>query len=147
MLYHSGVEAEAMANKLVSEHVGYGYGRALDVPFETAVERARESLKSQGFGVLCEINIKEKLKEKLGVDFANYLILGACNPPLAYQALQREMNLGLLLPCNVVVYQKNGKTFVAAVDAVKMLSVVENSALAEIAGQVNEKLQRVIDNL
>ena len=136
-----------MANELVGEHVGYGYGRALEVPFEAAVQRARESLKSEGFGVLCEINIKEKLKEKLGVDFTNYLILGACNPPLAYKALQNEMNLGLLLPCNVVVYEKSGKIFVAAIDALKLLSVVENSALGEIAGQVNEKLQRVIDNL
>jgi len=136
-----------MGNKPVGEHVGYGYGRTLDAPFEAAAQRARESLKSEGFGVLCEINIKEKLKEKLGVDFTNYLILGACNPPLAYKALQNEMNLGLLLPCNVVVYEKDGKTFVAAVDAAKMLSVVENSALIETAGLVNEKLRRVIDNL
>lgn len=131
----------------ISEHVGYGYGRALDLPFEAAVQRAREALKSEGFGVLCEINIREKLKEKLGVDFTNYLILGACNPPLAYKALQNEMNLGLLLPCNVVVYEKSGKTFVAAVDAVKMLSVVENPALGDTAAQVNDKLRRVIDTL
>jgi uncharacterized protein (DUF302 family) len=136
-----------MRNKPASEQVGYGYSRVLDVPFETAAQRARESLKSEGFGVLCEINIKEKLKEKLGVDFTNYLILGACNPPLAYKALQNEMNLGLLLPCNVVVYEKSSETVVAAVDAVKMLSVVENSALGEIARQVNQKLRRVIDNL
>jgi uncharacterized protein (DUF302 family) len=143
-------EAGVMGNKPVSEsglNVGYGYGRALDVPFEAAVQRAREALKSEGFGVLCEINIREKLKEKLGLDFTNYLILGSCNPPLAYKALQNEMNLGLLLPCNVVVYEKGGKVFVAAVDAVKMLSVVENSALVEIAGQVNQKLRRLIDNL
>jgi uncharacterized protein (DUF302 family) len=136
-----------MGNKLVSEHVGYGYGRTLDMPFEAAVQRARESLKSEGFGVLCEINVKEKLKEKLGVDFTNYLILGACNPPLAYKALQNEMSLGLLLPCNVVVYEESGKTFVAAVDAVKMLSVVENPALGDTAAQVNVKLRRVIDKL
>jgi uncharacterized protein (DUF302 family) len=127
--------------------VGYGYGRALDVPFDSAVERAKEILKSEGFGVLCEIDIKEKLKEKLGVDFVNYMILGACNPPLAYHALQQEMNIGLLLPCNVVVYEKSGKTFVAAIDASKMLSIVGNSALEATAGQVNDKLRRVIDNL
>ena len=130
-----------------SADAGYGYGRALDLPFETAVQRARESLKSEGFGVLCEINLKEKLKEKLGVDFANYLILGACNPPLAYSALQQEMNIGLLLPCNVVVYEKEGKSFVAAVDAAKMLSVVGNPALEATARQVNEKLRRVIDGI
>jgi uncharacterized protein (DUF302 family) len=127
--------------------VGYGYGRTLDQPFDAAVQRARESLKSEGFGVLCEIDIREKLKEKLGVDFTNYTILGACNPPLAHNALQQEMNIGLLLPCNVVVYEKGGKSFVAAVDAVKMLSVVGNSALEATAVQVNGKLRRVIDNL
>ncbi len=127
--------------------VGYGYGRTLDLTFDTALQRARESLKAQGFGVLCEIDIKEKLKEKLGVDFANYVILGACNPPLAHRALQQEMNIGLLLPCNVVVYEKGGKSFVAAIDAVKMLSVVDNPALEATAGQVNDKLRQVIDNL
>ena len=127
--------------------VGYGYGRTLNLPFGTAVQRARESLKSEGFGVLCEIDIKEKLREKLGVDFVNYLILGACNPPLAYGALQQEMNIGLLLPCNVVIYEKDGKSFVGAIDAAKMLSVVGNPALTATADQVNKKLQRAIDNL
>jgi uncharacterized protein (DUF302 family) len=127
--------------------VGYGYARILDLPFETALKQARECLKSEGFGVLCEINIQEKLKEKLGVDFTNYVILGACNPPLAYNALQHEMNLGLLLPCNVVVYEKEGKSFIASVDAAKMLSVVGNSALEPVARQVNEKLQRVINKV
>lgn len=127
--------------------VGYGYGKNLAVPFDTAVQRARESLKSEGFGVLCEINIREKLKEKLGVDFNNYVILGACNPSLAYGALQQEMNLGLLLPCNVIVYEKDGASFVGAIDAARMLSVVGNPALQPTAEQVNQKLRRVIDNL
>ena len=127
--------------------IGYGYGRTLELSFDNAVQRAKESLKSEGFGVLCEIDIKEKLKEKLGVDFENYLILGACNPPLAYHALQQEMNIGLLLPCNVVVYEKSGQVVVAAVDANKMLSVVGNSALESTAEQVNEKLRHVIDKL
>jgi len=127
--------------------VGYGYGRTLNLSFGAAAQRARESLKSEGFGVLCEIDIKEKLKEKLGVDFVNYLILGACNPPLAYGALQQEMNIGLLLPCNVVVYEKEGKSFVGAIDAAKMLSVVGNPALEATAEQVNQRLHRVIDNL
>ena len=127
--------------------LGYGYGRSLDLPFDAAVQRARDSLKSEGFGVLCEINIREKLKEKLGVDFVNYMILGACNPPLAHGALQLEMNIGLLLPCNVVVYERSGKSFVAAVDAARMLSVVGNPALQVTAAQVNDKLRRVIDKL
>jgi uncharacterized protein (DUF302 family) len=127
--------------------LGYGYARILDLAFEMALKQARECLKSEGFGVLCEIDIKDKLKEKLGVDFTNYVILGACNPPLAYNALQQEMNLGLLLPCNVVVYEKEGKSIVAAVDAAKLLSVVGNNALEPVALQVNEKLQRVIDKI
>ena len=127
--------------------LNYGYGRILDQPFDVALQRTRESLKSEGFGVLCEIDIKEKLKEKLGVEFPNYVILGACNPPLAYHALQEEINLGLLLPCNVVVYEKDGKSFVAAINASRMLSIVGNAALEGTAGQVNEKLERVINNL
>lgn len=130
-----------------TSEIGYGYGRTLDLSFTEAVERAREALKSEGFGVLCEIDIKEKLKEKLGVDFRNYLILGACNPPLAYQTLQEELDIGLLLPCNVVVYEQDGRSVVAAVDAVKMLSVVGNPKLESTASQVNEKLRRVIDSL
>jgi uncharacterized protein (DUF302 family) len=137
---------DKMAGQL-SNDVGYGYGRLLNISFETALQRARESLKAEGFGVLCEIDIKSKLKEKLGINFSNYVILGACNPPLAHQALQMEMNLGLLLPCNVIVYEKDGNSFVASIDAAKMLSVVNNPMLASIAGEVNEKLRRVIDNL
>jgi uncharacterized protein (DUF302 family) len=127
--------------------ISYGYGRTLDLPFAQAVERTREALKSEGFGVLCEIDIREKLKEKLGVDFRNYVILGACNPPLAYQTLQEELGIGLLLPCNVVVYEQDGHSVVSAVDAVKMLSVVGNARLDATASQVNEKLRRVIDSL
>jgi uncharacterized protein (DUF302 family) len=97
--------------------------------------------------VLCEIDISQKLKEKLGIDFYRYLILGACNPPLAYQALQEETDLGLLLPCNVVVYEREGRTVVSAIDADKMLSIVGNSKLETVTKQVNEKLRRVIDSI
>jgi uncharacterized protein (DUF302 family) len=135
------------ASRQAGTHTVYGYGKLLDLPFDSALQRIKDSLKSQGFGVLCEIDIKAKLKEKIGVDFANYVILGACNPPLAYQALQQDMDLGLLLPCNVVVYEKDGKSYAAAIDAAKMLSIVGNSMLEATAGQVNKKLQRVIDNL
>ena len=125
----------------------YGYERTVSVPFEQAVERAREALKTEGFGVLCEIDIKEKLKEKLGVEFQNYVILGACNPQLAYRTLQEELNIGLLLPCNVVVYEKDGSTTVAAIDAAKMLSVVGNERLESVATEVNDKLRRAVDNV
>ena len=129
------------------QHSKYGYSRTLDVSYSEAVGRAREALKAEGFGVLCEIDIKEKLKEKLGVDFRNYVILGACNPALAYQTLQEEINIGLLLPCNVIVYEQDGRSVVAAVDAARMLSVVGNPKLESTTSQVNEKLRRVIDNL
>ena len=97
--------------------------------------------------MLCEIDIHGKLKEKLGVDFRDYVILGACNPALAYEALQEEIGIGLLLPCNVVVYDDDGRTVVSAVDAARMLSIVGNPNLTSAADQVNEKLRRVIDNL
>lgn len=137
-----------MSKQATTESViGYGYSRTLDLPYSQAVERAREALKAEGFGVLCEIDIKEKLKERLGVDFRNYVILGACNPALAYQTLQEELSIGLLLPCNVVVYEQDGRSVVAAIDAAKMLSVIGNPKLEAPAGQVNEKLRRVIDSL
>ena len=127
--------------------ITYGYSRTLDLAYEQAVESTREALKAEGFGVLSEIDIKDKLKEKLGVDFRNYVILGACNPALAYETLQQELDIGLLLPCNVIVYELEGKTIVSAVDAAKMLSVVGNPKLESTAGKVNEKLRRVIDSL
>lgn len=136
------------SNQITTEsEIGYGYSRTLDLPYSRAVERARESLKAEGFGVLCEIDIKEKLKEKLGIDFRHYIILGACNPSLAYQALQEELSIGLLLPCNVVVYEQEGRSVVAAIDAAKMLSVIGNPRLEAIASQVNEKLRQVIGGL
>ncbi len=128
-------------------HTGYGYGREVDIEFGKAIDRAKELLKDEGFGVLCEIDMRAKLKEKLGVEFRNYVVLGVCNPPIAYQALQSELNLGLLLPCNVAVYEKGTRTAVVAVDAAKMLSIVGNPALGEAAAQVNEKLRRVIDRI
>jgi len=138
-------------SQIVSEkneaEIGYGFSRKLNLGFEQAIERAKETLKAEGFGVLSEINIAEKFKEKLGVDFRNYVILGACNPPIAYQALQLEAALGLLLPCNVVVYEEGEKTVVAAIDAAKMMSVVGNPKLEAAAAEVNEKLQRAIANL
>lgn len=131
----------------VSTKSGYGFSRTLNVPFDEALARTHAALKNEGFGVLAEINIKEKLQEKLGVDFRNYVILGACNPPLAYQTLQEEIEIGLLLPCNVIVYEQDGQSVVSAIDAAKMMTVVGNPKLAPTAEQVNEKLRRVIESL
>jgi uncharacterized protein (DUF302 family) len=127
--------------------IEYGYGRSVELPFQKAIERITETLKEEGFGILSRIDVHEKLKEKLGVDIQNYVILGACNPPIAHQSLQAEPNIGLLLPCNVVVYESEGRTIVAAIDAPKMLSIVENHALEEAARQVNEKLRRAVDRI
>ena len=132
------------------QHSKYGFSKTIDVPYEEAVEKARTALKEEGFGVLCEIDIKEKLKEKLGVDFRKYVILGACNPSLAYKTLQQEINIGLLLPCNVIVYEADeaGKSVVAAIDAKMMLSVVgDNATLDAVATEINEKLKRVVAQL
>ena len=128
----------------------FGFSKTVGLPYKEAVEKTRDALKDEGFGVLCEIDLKEKLKEKLGVDFRNYVILGACNPPLAYKTLQLEINIGLLLPCNVIVYEaeETGKSVVAAIDATTMLSVAGgNPALELVATEVNEKLKRVVAQL
>ena len=132
------------------QHSKYGFSKTVNLPYEEAVERARAALKAEGFGVLCEIDIKDKLKEKLGVDFRNYVILGACNPQLAFKTLQQEINIGLLLPCNVIVYEADepGKSVVAAIDAKTMLSVVgDNATLDAVAVEVNENLKRVVAQL
>jgi uncharacterized protein (DUF302 family) len=125
----------------------YGYVVRVDLPFEDAVARMEAGLKNEGFGVLCKIDIQAKLKEKLGVEFPRYVILGACNPPLAYQALQEEINLGLLLPCNAIVYERNGQVHVGVVDAEKMLSVVGNPGMEPMARDVNRKLRSVVNKI
>jgi len=130
------------------QHSKFGFSKTIDLPYEKAVEKTRGALKDGGFSVLCEIDLKEKLKEKLAVDFRKYVILGACNPPLAYKTLQQEINIGLLLPCNVIVYEADeaGQSTVAAIDARAMLSVVggNNETLELITTEVTEKLKRVI---
>jgi uncharacterized protein (DUF302 family) len=123
----------------------YGYRREVSLPFDEAVARTYEKLKDEGFGVLTEIDLKEKFREKLDVDFRKYVILGACNPSIAHQALQEEIDLGLLLPCNVIVYEKDGGSVVAAVDARSMLSVTDNKNLEEPASLVNKKLVSAIN--
>jgi len=112
--------------------------------FEEAVDRARAELKDEGFGILCEIDVQATLREKLGIEREPYVILGACNPPLAHRALEAEPDLGTLLPCNVVVYRLDGETHIAAVDPERMLSIVENDALAPVAAEVRERLAAVV---
>ena len=116
-------------------------------PFEEVVQRVREELKSEGFGVLCEIDVQATLKEKLGVNGEPYTILGACNPPLAHQALAAEPDLGVLLPCNVIVYQRDGDTHISAIDAERMLSIVGNEQLAPIAADVKRRFGEVVSRV
>jgi len=116
-----------------------------ELPFADAVARVREELTREGFGVLTEIDVQATLEQKLGVDREPYLILGACNPPLAHRALEAEPELGALLPCNVIVYQEQGQTRIAAVDAEQMLSIVGNDELASTAGEVRRRLEAVVE--
>lgn len=137
-------------NAAQTEQQKYGFNRTVELAFDDAVEKTREVLKTEGFGVLSEIRLDEKLKEKLGVDFRRYIILGACNPSLAFKTLQEDINVGLLLPCNVVVYEADdkNKSVVAAVDAKAMLSVVgENAEIEKTAADVNERLRRAVESI
>jgi uncharacterized protein (DUF302 family) len=129
----------------MSTATGYTLTAATTVPFADAVERVRAELKEEGFGVLCEIDVQATLREKLGVEREPYTILGACNPTLAHEALTAEPQLGTLLPCNVVVYERDGKTVIAAIDAERMLSIVGNDQLAGIAARVRAKLAAVVE--
>jgi uncharacterized protein (DUF302 family) len=126
----------------------YYISKTLETTFEQAVDRVTESLKMEGFGVLTEINIHDKLKEKLDVDFRRYRILGACNPAYAYKALQMEDKIGTMLPCNVIVQELgNNEIEVAAVDPVASMMAIENLSLGTIATEIKEKLERVIETL
>ncbi len=125
----------------------YGISVNLGIPYKQAVEAAKEALKAEGLGVLTEIDVKATLKKKLDVDFRKYIILGACNPSLAHKALQTERNIGLLLPCNVIVYEDGGGSVVSAIAPMEAMAVVDNPELEPIAEQVSEKLRRVIASL
>jgi len=122
----------------------YGFSKTVDMPFEQTIEKVTAELKKEGFGVLTSIDVKETLKQKINVDFKKYTILGACNPPIAHKALQEEEELGLLLPCNVIVYEKDDKTRVSIFDPMVMTWIVENDQMKSIATEVQEKLQRVL---
>jgi uncharacterized protein (DUF302 family) len=122
----------------------YTYKKSTPLGYSDAVAKVRDELKKEGFGVLTEIDIKKTLKTKLNVDFEDYIILGACNPPLAYQALTAERDIGVLLPCNVIVYVQDGKTYVSAVLPTVQLGKVGNPELLPIAEQVENKLKKVV---
>lgn len=125
----------------------YYYSRMLDLPVDEAEQRVREELQKEGFGVLTEIDVRATLKKKLDVDFPPYKILGACNPSFAHQALLAEDKIGTMLPCNVILQERSGRTEVAAVDPVASMASVDSDELATIAGTVRDRLRAVIDRL
>jgi len=127
--------------------MNYGYTKKVNLEFLDAIKKVREELSKEGFGVLTEIDVAKTLKKKLNVDYSNYMILGACNPEFAYKALASEKEVGLLLPCNVIIYEDNSEVFVSAINPLVAMSVVDNSNLEKIARDVKEKLNKVIDNI
>lgn len=125
----------------------YGIEKRLDVPYEQAVERVTAALAGEGFGILTEIDVKATLKKKLDLDFRRYVILGACNPPLAHRALTAELDVGLLLPCNVIVYEDDGGSVVSAADPGAMMEVSGNPALEPVAAEARERLERALNTI
>ncbi len=125
----------------------YGFGRKLSIPFDQAVGAVKAALKAEGFGVLTEIDVKKTMKEKLGADFRPYAILGACNPPLAHQALSADLDVGLLLPCNVVVYEEGKGSVVRVMDPEAALNVAGVESLRPVAAQAKAKLERALASL
>jgi uncharacterized protein (DUF302 family) len=132
---------------MVTQRNRYGIGTVIDLPFDAAVARVREALATEGFGVLTEIDVRATLKKKIEVDFRPYVILGACNPALAHRALTADLDIGLLLPCNVIVYDAgNGRqSVVAAMDPMAAMQLADNAAVHEVAREVRAKLERAIE--
>jgi len=126
----------------------YYFNKTLAMPFDEAITRVIDELKKEGFGILTDIDVQKTLKKKLDVDFKKYRILGACNPPFAYKALQAESRIGTMLPCNVIVQEtEGGEVEVSAIDPIASMQTVQNPALEDIAKQVQAKLRNVIHNL
>lgn len=125
----------------------YGFGTKTKLSYQEAIERTTELLKQEGFGILTQIDVRKTMKEKLGAEFRDYVILGACNPHLAHRAFQAELEIGLLLPCNVIVYDDDGGAVVAVMDPEAALGIVGNDALRPVAQEARTRLQRVIDAL
>jgi uncharacterized protein (DUF302 family) len=125
--------------------ISYGFTKESDLPFEKVREAVAEELKKEGFGVLTEIDLQEKFKEKLGVDFKRYVILGACSPPNAYRSVQAEENIGLMLPCNVIVYERGDRTVLSVVKPTVAMQMIDNAALKSVAELVEKKLKHVFD--
>jgi len=127
--------------------MNYGYKKQVDLSFTDAVAKVKEELKKEGFGVLTEIDVKDTMKKKIDADYGNYIILGACNPQFAHKALQVDKQIGLLLPCNVIVYEEDGSVVASAIVPTVAMSVADIPELAEVAREVEEKLKCVVDSV
>jgi uncharacterized protein (DUF302 family) len=128
--------------------MSYYFGKTLHLPFDEAITRVTEELRKEGFGILTDIDVQATLRKKLDVDFRKYRILGACNPPFAYRALQVEDKIGTMLPCNVIVQEiEEGSVEVAAIDPIASMQAIQNPVLAAVAHEVQAKLRRVIESL
>lgn len=125
--------------------INYGFTKALNIPYGKVIERVREALKKEGFGVLTEIDVQEKIKEKLGLDMKKYIILGACSPASAFKAILIEENIGLMLPSNVIVYEKGGKTVLSFIRPTVAMQMVDNADLQKVSEEVEEKLKNAFD--
>jgi len=132
----------------MEDNKNLGFSRILNTSYEEALVKVQEALKEEGFGVLTTIDVQSTLKKKLDVDFRKYTILGACNPPYAFQALQTDLDVGLFLPCNVIIYETDdNKVFVSAMNPVSVLGVIQNEKLGIITEAVSTKLQKVMENI
>lgn len=125
----------------------YGYKKEVKLSYDKAVAQVRDELAKEGFGVLTEIDVKATVKKKLNAEFEDYIILGACNPPFAYQALQVTKDVGLMMPCNVVVFMEKGKTFIEAAMPTVLMNLIQNDKLKNTAQQIESKLRKVVDNV
>jgi len=126
--------------------INYGFNKEVNMSFDEVIEKITKELKNEGFGILSRIDVDEKFKEKLGIDFKKYVILGTCNPKYAHKAILAEENIGLFLPCNVIIYENKNKTSISIVKPKVMMEMIDNSNLKEIANIIELKLKHVIDN-
>ena len=125
--------------------INYGFTKALNIPYGKAVELAKEALKKEGFGILTQIDVQKIMKEKLGLDMSKYIILGTCNPGNAYRAILTEENIGLMLPCNVIVYEKNGRTVLSFIRPTVAMQMIDNSELLKVSEEAEGKLKKAFD--
>ena len=127
--------------------IKYGFTKEIDASFEETLDKVSNELKKEGFGILTQINVTEKFKEKLDIDFKKYIILGACNPPSAHKAIVIEENIGLMLPCNVVIYERKNKTVVSIIKPKVAMKMIANVELGQIASSIEKKLKKVFDSI